>query len=278
MSPVIAPADKRFLRARARPVRRHAWLRTALRVARAAVVGLVLVAGAHRLGKTLTSSDMLPIDRINVRGTERLTTSEVLALLDGLRGRNILRADLDAARRQLLTCPWVADAVLRKRLPGTVEVGIVERRPIGIARLAGGHLFLVDDEGTVIDAFGPKYAGFDLPIIDGLTGAAGGQIDPRRADLAARVLASLGTRPDLARRVSQIDVSDASDAVVLLDTDSALLRLGDRDFRERLESYLDLASALRERVAPIDYVDLRYGNYVYVGTAGRGPDARARRP
>jgi cell division protein FtsQ len=247
------------------------------RVARAAAVVLVLGVGAYRIGESLLAPDMLLIDRVVVRGNERLTKSDVLALLGGLRGQNILRANLDDARRALMTCPWVADAVLRKRLPGTVDVAIVERRPIGIARLARGQLFLVDDEGTVIDEFGPKYSGFDLPIIDGLGASADRHVDRQRANLAARVLTSLGTRPDLAGRVSQIDVGDANDAVVLLDTDGTLLRLGDRDFRARLEGYLDLAPALRERVAPIDYVDLRYGNYVFVGTAGKGPDARPER-
>jgi len=275
--PVTAPADKRFLRARARPVRHHVSWRTAFRLARALAVAALLCGGAYRAVERLMASDMLQIERVNVSGTERLEIADVLALLGDLRGQNILRADLDEARRRLLACPWVADAVLRKRLPGSVDVAIVERRPMGIARLTSGHLFLVDDEGTVIDAFGPKYAEFDLPIIDGLLAPGGGRVDRERVDLATRVLASLAGRPDLARRVSQIDVSDPSDAVVLLDSDSALLRLGDRDFLQRLESYLDLAPALRQRVELIDYVDLRYGNHVFVGTAGKEPDARAAR-
>lgn len=267
--PVTAPADKRFLRAHVRPVRRHAAWRTTVRLARtAAVAGLVALA-AYRAGAMLMASSVLRIDRITIRGTEWLSNGEVLALVDGLRGQNILRADLDQARRQLLESPWVADAVLRKRLPASVDVAITERRPIGIARLPGGQLFLIDGHGTVIDQFGPKYAEFDLPMIDGLTPPGKLQIDRQRADLASRVVASLAARSDLARRVSQIDVSDADDAVVLLDADSALLRLGDRDFVERLGGYVDLAPALRERVASIDYVDLRYGSHVFVGTSGK---------
>jgi cell division protein FtsQ len=268
--PVTAPADKRFLRAHVRPVRRHAAWRTVMRMARSVAVTGVVAFGAYRAGSMLVTSSVLRIDRFTVRGTDRLSKGEVLALLDELRGQNILRADLEQARRHLLESPWVADAVLRKRLPASVDVSITERRPIGIARLPGGQLFLIDEQGTVIDEFGPKYAEFDLPMIDGLTSPGRPQIDRQRVDLASRLLASLAARPDLARRVSQIDVSDASDAVVLLDTDSACLRLGDRDFRERLEGYMDLAPALRERVASIDYVDLRYGSHVFVGTSGRG--------
>ena len=46
---------------------------------------------------------------------------------------------------------------------------------------------------------------------------------------------------------------------------------GDDQFLERLQTYLDLAPALRERVREIDYVDLRFDERVYVQSrSGRG--------
>jgi cell division septal protein FtsQ len=160
----------------------------------------------------------------------------------------------------------VADVGLRRVLPSTVEVFVSERQPIGLCRLQK-QLYLVDRAGIVIDEFGPKYAQFDLPIIDGLVRPpASGQpaIDERRAELAARVLDAVAPRQDLARSISQIDVTDLHDAVVLIEGDSALLHLGDDRFLERLQSYLDIAPALRERVRDIDYVDLRFEDRLYV--------------
>ena len=58
--------------------------------------------------------------------------------------------------------------------------------------------------------------------------------------------------------MSLIDVGRAHDAVVMLEGDTALLHLGEESFAERLQQYLDLGDALRERVAEIDYVDLRF--------------------
>ena len=49
---------------------------------------------------------------------------------------------------------------------------------------------------------------------------------------------------------------DVHDAVVMLQDDAALLHLGEDKFLERLQSYVDLAPALREQVRDIDYVDL----------------------
>jgi cell division protein FtsQ len=211
----------------------------------------------------------LQVRRITVHGNVRLSSGDVQAIVDGLQGTSILTADLAGYRRRLRESSWVADAELRRVLPSTVEVFVSERRPMGLCRL-GSALYLVDPHGTVIDEFGPQYAEFDLPIIDGLDRSPGqGQptIDEARAELAARVIDAVSPRKDLAQRVSQIDVSDAHDAVVLLQHDAALLHLGEERFLERLQSYVDLAPALRQRVPDIDYVDMRFEERVYVRPA-----------
>jgi cell division septal protein FtsQ len=270
--PITAPTDKRFLRTRVQPVRRRTTWRAALAAARVAGVLVLIAFAAYRVAVVLTTADLLRVNRITVHGIERLSKGEALALVDGLRGQNIFRADLETARQRLLESPWVAEAVLRKRLPASVDVFVTERRPMGIARL-GGQLYLVDDRGRVFDEYGPRYAEFDLPVIDGLAAPGKGRVDSARAALASRVVSALAVHPDVARQVSQIDVRDPNDARVLLDTDSAILHLGDRQFLERLESYLDLAPRMRERMASIDDVDLRHGARVFV----RGAVAKAGR-
>ena len=137
---------------------------------------------------------------------------------------------------------------------------------MGVGRL-GNAIYLIDPAGVIIDEYGPAYSDIDLPIIDGLAAkpsGGGSMIDSARAEFASRVVAALAARPELAKRVSQIDVADLHDAVVILDGDPALLRLGDDDFVARLQQYVDLAPALRERLAAIDYVDLRFDERLYV--------------
>lgn len=275
---VRAPAEKNFRRARMRPGRRRGWrARFQWHHLRRAAAVLVVLYGTYRAFDLVVTASPLQVNRIAVKGNARLSSDEVQALTHGLRGTSILLADLDAFRARLLESPWVADVALRRVLPGTVEVFVSERRPVGLCRL-GDDLFLVDREGVVIDRFGPKYVEFDLPIIDGLVrapDAARPTIDPGRAELAARVIDALAARRDLSKRISQIDVRDDRDAVVLLDDDSALLHLGDDRFLERLQAYLDVAPALRERVPEIDYVDLRFEERVYVRPAGTGRQSRA---
>jgi cell division septal protein FtsQ len=151
-------------------------------------------------------------------------------------------------------------------------VFVSEREPIGIGRMKNA-LYLVDDRGALIDEYGPQYSDLDLPIIDGL--ASTGAADEPRADLAARVIVSLRSRPQVAHRLSQVDVRDLHNAAVILSGEPAVIYVGEDRFVQRLEAYLDLSTTLRERVPEIDYIDLRFDDRIYVRPAGKTPRTAA---
>lgn len=268
---VKAATEKNFRRARVKPgKRRGSKRRVPWRAVRVAVVGVLVTYAVYRVCDLVVSASALQVQHISVHGNSKMSAGEIRALADGIRGKSILTADLSAYRRRLLASPWVADVGLRRVLPSTIEVFVSEREPMGLCRLQK-QLYLVDRSGVVIDEFGPQYAQFDLPIIDGLVRPpSSGQpaIDERRAEFAARVLDGIAPRKDLARSISQIDVTDLHDAVVLIDGDTALLHLGEDRFLERLQSYVDVAPTLRDRVHDIDYVDLRFKDRVYVRPVG----------
>jgi len=269
MSAIAAPADRRFRRAHVKPSRRRwHWRAIVKPVAGYSLLVAALAYGVHRISVVAARAHVLVVDRIVVRGNGRLSKGEVLAVLSGLRGESLVLTDLNRWRARLLASPWVRDAALRRSLPSTVEVVVWERQPIGIGRV-NGETYLVDDRGVIIDQYGPQYADLDLPIIDGLAAApgVGTMTDEARADLAARVITALKGTPKIASRLSQVDVTDLHNASVILSGDPAVIHLGDDQFLQRLQSYLDLAPTLRERVADIDYVDLRFDDRIYVRPA-----------
>jgi cell division protein FtsQ len=246
-------------------------------VVRYSLLAAIVVYATYAGAGVVANAHVLQVDRIIVHGNERLSTDDVLAAVDGLRGENIVWTDLDLWRRRLLATPWVRAAELRRSLPSTVELTIAERQPMGIARL-NGDMYLVDDHGVVIDRYGPRYADLDLPIIDGLAATSTGsglRADDARAEAAARVIAALAAKPPIAKRLSQIDVGDIHNIAVILNGDQAVIRLGEDQFLPRLQSYLELAPALRERVPDIDYVDLRFDDRMYVRPVGKAPRTTA---
>jgi cell division septal protein FtsQ len=282
---VKAPAEKNFRRSRAKPARNRVWRAlVSWRAVRAAFMAAVILLAGYRAFSLVYNSSLFRVDRIRVHGNVRISPGEVQALVRELQGAHILTADLAKSRNKLLSSPWLAEAALRRVLPSTVDVYVSERSPFGLCRM-GNQLYLVARDGVVIDEFGPKYSAFEnLPIIDGLiprqtaprVSRVSRQVqpsvqkaDPARAALAARVVDDIQSNRELKQRVSQIDVSNPHDAVVILDDDPALLHVGEERFRERLQSYLEIATALHGRIPNIDYVDLRFEQRLFVKARGR---------
>jgi cell division septal protein FtsQ len=282
MSPVAVSADRRFHRARVKPARRRAgWQRLIGTILKYGVAAALTVFAVSRGAALVTTTPLLRIDQIRPEGNHRLSSDAVVGMLDGLRGENILFADLEAWRARLVESPWIESATFRRSLPSTVAVLIHERTPVAIGRI-NDRLYLVDDRGASIDEYGPQYGSLDLPIVDGFARGDGNEdANAERGALAARLIVSLRQKSQVAGRLSQVDVSDVHNVTILLDDDPAELRVGDSHFLERVESYLSLSEALHQRVTAIDYVDLRFDGRVYVrplGKAGRGTTAGAGRP
>lgn len=289
---VKAPADKRFKRGRVKTPRKTArrWTGFVRPLVKWTLVVCILGYTTGRALALVTEAPALRISHVTVQGTRQLARADVLSRVRALEGENIVRADLEAARRRLLGSPWIADATLRRQLPSTIEIAIDEREPVGLARLGRGGLHLIADDGTVLGPYGPAEAAFDLPIVDGLTPVPGraasglapsgipAQVDPARADLAARVVRDLRGEPGLLSLVSQVDVGDVEDAVVLLGDDPARVHLGHEQFARRVRAYRDLAPTLLQHVDAIDSADVRYDRRVFVRPARGRPAAAGDRP
>lgn len=265
--PVAAPADKRFRRAHVSPRRRRIFDRGSWASIGAVVGGVVLALVLAVVGvRALLASETLMIAEVTVEGTTRMPEGLVREELADLVGRGMFSVDLDQWRDRVRGLSWVADASMRRVMPDTITVTVTERQPMAIGRI-GDSLNVIDRRGVIIDAFGPNYKDLDLPIIDGLAYADEeevGALEQSRALLAVRLLSDLQRTPELAARVSQVDVSDARNAVVVMKGDTTLLQLGDTGFAERLQSYFDLVPTLREEVPNADSVDLRYGARIFV--------------
>jgi cell division septal protein FtsQ len=264
--PVAPTRDPRLLRARDGGQRAdRLWRARVWTGLRTATLAAVLAGAGWYVQDAMTSAAAFEVQELRVIGTRRLSDGEVEGLLDGLKGRNIVTTPLETWRQRLLASPWVRDASLRRALPSTIEVRISERVPLAVAR-SGNSLLLIDEQGTVVDEFGPRYSALDLPIVEGLLDR-GGTPDPSpdeaRVALVTATLASL-REASLLGRVSQIDVGNVRNVAVVLIGDSAVLYVGRERFAERVQAYLDMGDRLIRMVQQVESVDLRFENRVYV--------------
>jgi cell division septal protein FtsQ len=252
------PADKRFRRSEVRQGRRRNWRSWWFKAAWLGGAALLAIVVVVSLAGALADARVFKVSHVALTGNVQLTDADVNALLAGLTDESILRVKLAQYRLRLLASPWIASAELSRLLPSTVQVRIVERRPLFAARLHG-QLYLVDAAGVIIDRFGPQYRQFDLPIVDGLLNEteAGPAVDAARLGLAQRFIREVSGRADWLSRISQLNVSNPRNAVVLIQGEPAELRLGDEKFLARLDFWKDVADSTRAQMKVEEYWDLR---------------------
>jgi cell division protein FtsQ len=116
-------------------LRRHVVVTTLLLAAAAAVIMATLAGVPQRWwAETVRQSAMagFEVRHVEVSGTREMPRLPVYdAALSGS-SNAMLTADLPAIRQRLLALPWVADASVGRRLPDTLVIAIVERRPVAL--------------------------------------------------------------------------------------------------------------------------------------------------
>ena len=255
------PSEAPFLRperrTRVRRARRGARGRAvvAVEITGGCLVAAFLVWSAYA---NVMASERLKVGRVEVRGSRFLSEGEVRELLGPAVGENILGLDIESLKGRLRASPWVADATVSRTLPDTLRVDVREREPLALAELE--RLYLMDADGTVIDLYGPRTAGFDLPIVRGLVGASGEERRDR-AQKAGILLHDLG---DLAAEVSEVEVERTGDLKVVLRGKGELVRMGPPPYRPRLLVFLGLREELSRRCPDAEYFDLRFKDRIVV--------------
>ena len=107
------------------------------------------------------------VNRIEIHGIRHMDRDQVIDAAIDAQSRAMPLVDLEGIRGKLMQLGWVQDARVSRRLPDTLVVDIVERKPAAIWQYQH-RLALVDDVGRVIERV--KLTGAplpDLPIVIG---------------------------------------------------------------------------------------------------------------
>jgi cell division protein FtsQ len=226
-------------------------------VAQVGAVGLLAVAGAWTAWQRVFASDRLRVGKLEVRGSHFLSEGEVRELASPAVGENILALDIDGLKGRLRASPWVADATVTRALPDTVRVEIHERVPLALAELE--RLYLMDEDGGLIDVYGPRTGAFDLPIVRGLLGVE----EESRRDRARRAGALLADLAELGSEISEVYVEPSGDLRAVLRGAGEVLLFGEAPYRQRLVTFLSLRRDLAEKAPGAEHFDLRFRGRIF---------------
>jgi cell division protein FtsQ len=104
----------------------------------------------------------LQVAKVEVHGAQRMNERAVYDLAVAERDRSMLALDLTGLRARLQTLKWVKEARVTRRLPDTLVVDIVERKPVAVwqhdcrLELAQCRFDLIDAEGVDLAPVDPQ--------------------------------------------------------------------------------------------------------------------------
>jgi cell division protein FtsQ len=128
--------------------------------------------------------------RVEIKGATHIRQIDVYNIAFDQPSTAMPLVDLEATRQRLLKFGWVSDARVSRRLPDTLVVDIVERRPAAIWQ-HNQRLALIDMDGVVLDSVRLD-AMPDLPLL------IGPNANRHAAELSRLTSAAPNLRPALA--------------------------------------------------------------------------------
>jgi len=196
------------------------------------------------------------VNDITVSGRDRTPSEDILVALGVGRDAPILGVDLSDVKARLEEIPSVQTATVERRLPDTLRVSLIERRPIALWQ-HDSVFMMVDKDGH---QFSGSVDGFqNLPLIVG----EGAPI------ASAELFAMLAKEPSLSSRVkAAIRVSNRRWNLRLDDAQHGLeARLPETDVPNALHQLAELEKNHSLTNKHVEMVDLRLSDRMVVKTA-----------
>jgi cell division protein FtsQ len=185
------------MRSRRIAVRRDRGKRRLKRFTVALGVVAVVVAAA-----VATQTALLDVDRVGIDGVGHTTAADVRRVAGISPGDTMVGVDVGGAAARVEDLPWVEEATVARRWPGTVEIHVTEREPLAMLEVAEGRVALVDDDGRVLEVTRQPPAG--LPEVTGVRGriAEGDELGRATRDALAILRALRERLPGVVASVS----------------------------------------------------------------------------
>jgi len=256
MSPANSPLQRPPMFRRRRFVATHRRPGLVRNLLRPLGMALAIVGAPAALAVWTLTSPHFALADIEVESGRRVPAGWVIENLAPLRGRHVLLLALPEVERLLGGHRWVHGVQVRKKLPNSLVVEVLERIPVAVLR-HGEALHYVDSEGLLIDQLESAHIPAALLVIDA---------DPERRSAVAAAVAAIdnlaGRESKLFEAVLTAEVLTGQDVKLhLAGLPFALLVRIDR-LDPAVADFERLLPKLMSRYEDIAAVDLRFSRQI----------------
>ena len=170
------------------------------------------------------------VKSILINGNEHLSKEEVIALSGIHLNENIYKKSKNDIKDSLFESAYIEDATIKKKLPNTIEIDIIERKINFMIQFSDTYVYL-NNQGYMLEQTTEKMG---VPIIVGLSTdqnsiSIGGRINDDDLLKMNKIIkiCELAKVNELGELITKIDISDEKNYVIEMESRGKVVNLGD---------------------------------------------------
>ncbi|MEK6692873.1 MAG: FtsQ-type POTRA domain-containing protein [Nitrospirota bacterium] len=218
------------------------------------------------LYRTVSELEIMRVREIEIRGNNHLS-EEVLLNITDLKRNNILKINLEDMRVKFLKSPWIKEAVIRRELPGTIRVHLVERIPEAIIDYSDSF-YLVDGEGVIIERVKDR-GRYPLPVISGVDlgeSRLGEKSHSKGLSEGLTLVRFLGQK---GLGIDDIELVAKNPDELTVNLSGRQIKVGSGNYQEKFNRLNEIDRELKRRGVLASSIDLRFtGKVIVIPMAG----------
>lgn len=227
-------------------------------VKRSLVIFLILIAVVVFL-----RSSLFTITQINVEGNVNVTAEKIIELAEISAEETLFKMDKDEISQRITAYPFIKEAELKRKLPGTLVINVTEREPLGFIVTANGYVQF-DQEGMVLAVTG-SMGKYNLPIITGVNIAEipspGSLLDEASFNNALSIIKTCDKQ--LLNNIAEINIGQ-NGYVSAYTYQGIEIKIGTaEDIQQRMQSLKDILAQIQAEninISEIEYIDIRFAD------------------
>lgn len=175
-------------------------------------------------------------------------------------GHSLYLVPMEDRLTVLRNVDWVRSASIARIWPNRLSINVTERTPVAFVTKPPSSFVLIDADGVILPLAQDQ---FNLPVLRGVKTTDSQQDRAMAVERMMRLLRELG---DAAKDVAEIDVAQPENIAVSRPHQGHIVKLmlGDRDYAQRYQTFLNHVADIDARVPGAKVLDLRLDDRITV--------------
>lgn len=218
----------------------------------------VLAVVAVALFLWLRSSAVFAVEEVSAPVTHHITQEQIADAVSAVRGVSLLKVSTGAIEKTLEALPYVRSIHVYRRFPNRLEIRLQEYEPVARVRAGDGKVWLVANDGRLLEKTGAQGAS-PLPLIIPAERFAGQAAATAPlivvATLPVALLLQTSEVASILPPVEQVSVSSGGDVVVHLQGGTQLRLGAPTDLKQKMMVAAKIIQDYLRDGKTLEYVD-----------------------